>query len=392
MKTQDVFIVAAKRTPVGGILGQQQHLSATQMGSTAIEAAMRQAGIKPHLIDSVYMGHVLTANAGQSPARQAARNVGITDAADATTVNKVCASGIKSIVLGAQQIQLGIDNLVVTGGMESMSNTPHYIKHRGAAKLGNGTLVDGVLRDGLTDAYHGHHMGVAAELCATKYNLTREAQDVYAISSYEKAVEATKTGKFNAEIVPVPSNGKGGAYDIFSDEDIYKLKPEKVNQLTPAFQKGGTITAANASNLNDGAAAIILASASAVKEHNLKPMAVIRGYADAAQEPDWFTTSPSLAIVKAMKLAGLKQHEIDYWEINEAYAAVVLANRKILNLPIDRINVYGGAVAMGHPIGASGARIAVTLLSVLNQEGGKYGVAAICNGGGGATALIIEKL
>lgn len=389
---KEVYIIAAKRTPVGGFLGQLQQYSAPQLGSIAIEAALKEANVSGNDIDSVYMGHVLTAGAGQSPARQAARGAGIKDDADATTVNKVCASGLKATLLGAQQIQLGIDEMVVTGGMESMSNVPHYIKHRGLHKLGDEILQDGVLLDGLTDAYDGKHMGRAAEVCVREFGLTREAQDAYALESYRRAVAATEAGKFDREVVPVTITSRKSSTETRADEDIYKLIPEKVATLKPAFEEGGSITAANASNLNDGAAALVLASAEAVEKYGLKPLAKIVSYADAAQEPVWFTTAPAVAIPKALERAGLTKDDIDQWEINEAYAAVVLANCQTLGLSPEQVNVYGGAVSMGHPIGVSGARILTTLISVLHQEGGKYGVAAICNGGGGASAVVIEKI
>ena len=387
-----LFIVAAKRTPVGGFLGQLQQYSAPQLGSIAIEAALKEAGVSGNDIDSVYMGHVLTAGAGQSPARQAARGANIRDEADATTVNKVCASGLKATLLGAQQIQLGIDEIVVTGGMESMSNVPHYIKHRGLHKLGDEALQDGVLLDGLTDTYDGKHMGRAAEICVREFKLTREEQDAYAVKSYQRAVAATEAGKFSREVVPVVVNNRKSTTKLSADEDIYKLVADKVPQLKPAFEEGGSITAANASNLNDGAAALVLASAEAVEKFKLKPLAKIISYADAAQEPVWFTTAPSVAIPKALERAGLTKDDIDQWEMNEAYAAVVLANCQLLGISPEQVNLYGGAVSMGHPIGVSGARILTTLISVLHQEGGKYGVAAICNGGGGASAIVIEKI
>jgi acetyl-CoA C-acetyltransferase len=299
---------------------------------------------------------------------------------------------MKAVMLGAQQIQLGIDNIVLAGGMESMSNVPHYINQRVGNKMGNNILTDGLLKDGLTDVYNQFHMGNAAEMCVRKYNITREEQDAYALLSYGRAAKAFTEGKFNNEIAPVEVKQKTGTITITQDEDVSKLIPEKVPVLKPSFEEGGTITAANASNLNDGAAALILVSAEMLEKYNLKPLAKIIGYADAAQAPEWFTTSPSIAIPKALQQAGLSQDEIDYFEINEAYAAVILANQKILGLNPDKINVYGGGVAMGHPIGASGARIITTLISVLAQEGGKYGVAAICNGGGGSSAIVIENL
>lgn len=385
---KDVFIVAAKRTPVGGFLGSLSGFTATQLGKTAIEAIMNEVKLPTDKVEAVYMGNVLSANLGQSPARQAAVFAGIPVDADATTVNKVCASGLKAVITAAQQVQLGVNSVVVAGGMESMSNVPHYIDGRKSTKLGHTQVTDGLLKDGLTDVYNGFHMGNAAEICARGYKLTREAQDDYALKSYKRAEHAFNAGKFNGEIIPIEVNGN----IINRDEDIFKLIPEKIAKLKPVFEEGGTITAANASNLNDGAAALLLVSEEIVKEYNLKPLAKIKGYADAAQAPEWFTTSPSVAIPKALQQAGLIKEDIDYYEINEAYAAVILANAKLLDLDVEKINVYGGGVAMGHPIGASGARIVVTLLSVLKQEGGKYGVAAICNGGGGASALVIENL
>ncbi|MUV04811.1 acetyl-CoA C-acyltransferase [Flavobacterium rakeshii] len=385
---KDVFIVAAKRTPIGGFLGSLSGWAATQLGKTAIEAIMNEVKLPADKVEAVYMGNVLSANLGQSPARQAAVFAGIPAEADATTVNKVCASGLKAVITAAQQVQLGVNEVVVAGGMESMSNVPHYIDVRKSTKLGHTQVTDGLLKDGLTDVYNGFHMGNAAEICAREYKLTREQQDDYALKSYKRAADAFNAGKFSDEIIPIEVNGNV----INSDEDIFKLIPEKVARLKPVFEDGGTITAANASNLNDGAAALLLVTEEVVKEYNLKPLAKIKGYADAAQAPEWFTTSPSVAIPKALQQAGLTKDDIDYYEINEAYAAVILANAKILDLDMEKINVYGGGVAMGHPIGASGARIVVTLLSVLKQEGGKYGVAAICNGGGGASALVIENL
>lgn len=389
---KEVFIVSAKRTPVGGLMGNLAHLSATQLGTIAIKEAYTTAGIDPALIDEVYMGNVLSANLGQAPARQAAIFAGIPDATDATTINKVCSSGLKATMIGAQQIELGLSGIVVTGGMESMSNTPHYNYIRKGHKYGHVALTDGMIKDGLWDVYNDFHMGSAAEIAARKYNLSREAQDAYALSTYHKAQEATRLGKFKDEIIPVTISLKTGDKIITDDEDIYKLLPEKIAKLPPAFEDGGTVTAANASNLNDGAAALVLASAEMVQQHGLKPLAKIIAYADAAQAPELFTTSPSLAIPKALDRAGLSLGDIDLFEINEAYAAVILANQQILNLDLDKVNVYGGAVAIGHPIGASGARILTTLVHALKQEGGKYGVAAICNGGGGASAMVIENL
>lgn len=389
---KEVFIVAAKRTPIGGFLGNLSHLSATELGRIAIESALAQTSIPKKEIDSVYMGNVLSANVGQSPARQAAKFAGIDDHTDATTVNKVCAAGMKAVTLGAQQIQLGVDNIVVAGGMESMSNVPHYINQRVGNKMGNGVITDGLLKDGLTDVYNNFHMGNAAEMCVRKYNISREEQDEYALLSYSRAAKAFAEGKFNKEIIPIEVKQKSGTVTITQDEDVIKLIVDKVPTLKPSFEEGGTITAANASNLNDGAAAFVLVSAEILEKYNLTPLAKIIGYADAAQAPEWFTTLPSVAIPKALKQAGLSQDDIDYFEINEAYASVILANQRILGIDPDKINIYGGGVAMGHPIGASGARIITTLISVLAQEGGKYGVAAICNGGGGASAVVIENL
>lgn len=389
---KDVFIISAKRTPIGGLLGNLAHLSATQLGAIAIREAYKEAGIDPGLIDSVYMGNVLSANLGQSPARQAAIFADIPTAKDATTINKVCAAGMKATIIGAQQIQLGLEHLVVTGGMESMSNVPHYTMLRKGTKLGDGVLTDGMIRDGLWDVYNNFHMGSAAELGVSKYKLSREALDAYAIESYRRATEATKSGKFQREVIPVSVEQKGGTLVIDKDEDIDKIILDKVSKLKPTFEKNGNLTAANSSNLNDGAAALILASEEAVKKHHLKPLAKIIAYADAAQAPEWFTTAPAMAIPKALKMAQLDLSQIDYFEINEAYASVILSIQQLLKLDLNKVNIYGGAVAMGHPIGASGARIITTLTSVLKQEGGKYGVAAICNGGGGASAIVIENV
>lgn len=389
---KEVFIVSAKRTPIGSFLGNLSAKSATELGALAIREAYASVCVDPSAICSVYMGNVLSANLGQSPARQAALFAGIADHTDCTTVNKVCSSGMKATIIGAQQIQLGLEDIVMTGGMESMSNAPHYAILRKPVKLGDETFADSILKDGLTDVYHNTHMGNAAEMCVSKYKITRELQDEYALQSYAKANQATLRGNFKNEIVPVKLVNRSGETILQEDEDIFKVIPEKVSKLKPTFDINGTITAANASNLNDAAAAILLASEEAVETHNLKPLAKIISYADAAQEPEWFTTAPSLAIKKALNQAKLTIEDIDIFEINEAYSAVVLANQILLNLDLKKVNVYGGAVAMGHPLGASGARIICTLLSVLKQEGGKYGLAAICNGGGGASAIIIQNL
>ncbi len=389
---KEAYIVSAKRTPIGGLMGNLSHLPATRLGAIAIQHAFQAAGIDPQHIDSVYMGNVLSADLGQLPARQAAIYSGIPDTKEATTINKVCASGMKAAMIGAQQIQMGLENLVVAGGMESMSNAPHYASIRRGNKFGNASLVDGMIKDGLWDAYHNFHMGNAAEMGVRKYGHTREAIDAYAIRSYEKAQLAAKNNKFANEIIPITVEQKTGNIVIDRDEDIDKIILDKVAKLKPTFEEGGVLTAANSSNLNDGAAAMVLASKEAVEKYNLKPMARIIGYADAAQAPEWFTTSPALAIPKALAMAGLTLKDINLFEINEAYASVILSNQQILGLDINKVNVYGGAVAMGHPIGASGARIMATLISALKQEGGKYGVAAICNGGGGASAIVLENL
>lgn len=389
---KEVFIVSAKRTPTGGFLGSLSGMSATQLGAHAIRNAYESVNLHPAHFDAVYMGNVLSANLGQSPARQASIFAGIPNETDCTTINKVCASGMKAAVIGAQQIQLGQAGLVVAGGMESMSNAPHYALLRKQTKLGDKKFIDGLLKDGLTDVYNGFHMGNAAELCAKKFGLSRQEQDEFALSSYEKAAKAASTGKFVNEMVQVKIAQKKDEFILENDEDVSKIIPEKVSKLKPVFDEAGTITAANASNLNDGAAALVLASKESVIKHGLKPMAKIVAYADAALAPEWFTIAPSEAIKKALGMARLSIGNIDYFEINEAYAAVVLANQKILDLNARKVNVYGGAVAIGHPLGSSGARILCALLSVLKQEGGKYGVAAICNGGGGATAVVVEKI
>jgi len=389
---KEVFIISARRTPTGGFLGSLSGSSATELGAIAIRETYQSAGIEPAAIDSIYMGNVLSANLGQSPARQASKFAGIPDETDCTTVNKVCAAGMKAAIIGAQQIQLGLEHLVIAGGMESMSNAPHYAMIRKGLKMGNAGFIDGLLKDGLTDVYHNFHMGNAAEMCVQKYELSREQQDEFALMSYARAAKAGKEGKFKKEIIPFRVAQKIGEMLLEEDEDVSKIIPDKVAKLKPTFQENGTITAANASNLNDGAAALLLASAEAVAKHKLKPIARIIAYADAAQAPEWFTTAPSVAIGKTLKMAGLTLNDISFFEINEAYAAVVLANQKILGLDPGKVNVYGGAVAMGHPLGASGARIICTLTSVLTQEGGRYGLAAICNGGGGASAIIIENM
>ncbi|MDQ0065241.1 acetyl-CoA C-acyltransferase [Chryseobacterium lathyri] len=389
---KDIYIIAAKRTPIGSLMGSLSGYSATELGAITIKNAYLSINLAPEIIDSVYMGNVLSAGVGQSPARQTAIFAHIPETSDATTINKVCASGLKATIIGAQQILTETDHIVVTGGMESMSNVPHYSYIRKGTKLGDIPMTDGMTKDGLWDVYNDFHMGSAAELGVKKYGHTRQQLDEYALNSYRKAQQATTEGKFKNEMISVPIRSKKELSEFTLDEDIYKLIPEKVSQLKPVFEEDVFLTAANSSNLNDGAAALILASEEAVKKYDLQPMAKIISFADAAQAPEWFTTSPSLAIEKALKKASLSLSEIDYFEINEAYASVILSNQMILGYDLDKVNVYGGAVALGHPIGASGARIIVTLLNVLNQEKGKYGVASICNGGGGASAIVVENL
>ncbi|MCE4064270.1 acetyl-CoA C-acyltransferase [Chryseobacterium gleum] len=388
---KEVFIVAAKRTPVGGFMGSLSGFTAPQLGAIAIKNSFESLRLTPEHIDSVYMGNVLSAGLGQSPARQAAIFAGIPVDKDATTINKVCASGMKSAMIGAQQIQLGLENIVMTGGMESMSNVPHYVKLRQGNKLGDTSLTDGLIKDGLWDVYNDFHMGSAAELGVKKYGLTRQQLDEYALFSYQRAQEAAKAGKFNNELITIPVESKKGTITVDKDEDIDKLIPEKISLLKPAFEADGTLTAANSSNLNDGAAAILLGSQEAVERYHLNPLARIVAYADAAQAPEWFTTSPSVAIQKILKQTGLTLSDIDYFEINEAYSSVILSNQQILGYDLSKV-IYGGAVALGHPIGASGARIVTTLVNVLRQEKGRYGIAAICNGGGGASAILIENI
>ncbi|WP_284461104.1 acetyl-CoA C-acyltransferase [Chryseobacterium sp.] len=389
---KDVFIMAAKRTPVGGFMGSLSAFTAPQLGAIAIQDAYESISLAPEHIDSVYMGNVLSAGVGQSPARQSAVFSKIPVDKDATTINKVCASGMKAAMIGTQQIQLGLENIVITGGMESMSNVPHYMFARQGKKLGDALLTDGLIKDGLWDVYNDFHMGSAAELGVKKYGHTRQQLDDYALLSYKRAQEASEKGKFKNELIEISVPGKKETMKVDKDEDIDKLIPEKISLLKPAFEKDGLLTAANSSNLNDGAAAILLGSSKALEIHGISPLAKIIAYADAAQSPEWFTTSPSIAVHKVLKQSGLSLSDIDYLEINEAYSSVILSNQQILGYDLDRVNVYGGAVALGHPIGASGARIIATLVNVLRQEGGRYGIAAICNGGGGASAILIENM
>jgi acetyl-CoA C-acetyltransferase len=390
--SKEIYIVAAVRTPMGAFLGGLSSVPATQLGSVAIKGALDKSGIDPALIDEVFMGNVLQAGVGQAPARQAALGAGLGNNVPCTTVNKVCASGMKAIMLGTQSILAGDNEIVVAGGMENMSQTPHYIDGRNGTKFGNITMLDGITKDGLLDVYSKVPMGNCAELCAKEYNITREDQDNFAIASYTRAAEAWKAGKFNDEIVGVSvPQRKGDPIVITEDEEYKNVFLDKIPSLRPAFDKDGTITAANASTLNDGASALILASKEAVEKHGLKPIAKIISYADAAHAPEWFTTAPSLAIPKALAKAGLTTDQVDFWELNEAFAVVGIANTKILGLNPDKVDVNGGAVALGHPLGNSGSRVIVTLINVLKQNGGKIGGAAICNGGGGASAMIIEN-
>ena len=390
---KEVFIVGIARTPIGSFNGSLAGLTAPQLGAAAIKGAMQRAGITPDMVEEVYMGNVLSAGIGQAPAQQASIYAGIPTNVPCTTVNKVCASGMKAIMLGATSVMIGTNGLVVAGGMESMSNVPYYLdKARNGYRLGNGQVIDGIIKDGLWDPYKDFHMGSAAEICAKEYGFTREDQDAYAIESYKRAEAAAKSGAFDLEIIPVEvPNGKE-KITISVDEEWSKVKYDKIPTLRPAFQKDGTITAANASKINDGATAMILASAEKVKELGLKPIAKITGFADAAQAPEWFTTTPSLAVPKALKMAGVEIKDVDYFELNEAFSVVNLANNKILGIDNNKANVYGGAVSLGHPIGNSGARIIATLAAVLKNKGGKIGAAGICNGGGGASALVIESV
>jgi acetyl-CoA C-acetyltransferase len=391
--TKEVFIIAAARTPMGAFLGGLSSVPATTLGAIAIKGALEKGNVKPELIDEVFMGNVLQAGVGQAPARQAALGAGLGQNVPATTINKVCASGMKAIMFGAQSIMAGDNEIVVVGGMENMSQVPHYLNGRSGVKFGNIGMLDGITKDGLLDVYSNVPMGNCAELCAKEYNFSREDQDNFAISSYTKAAEAWKAGKFDNEIVPVAvPQRKGNDIIVDEDEEYKNVFLDKIPSLRPAFDKDGTITAANASTLNDGASALILASKEAVEKHGLTPIAKVVSYADAAQAPEWFTTAPSLAIPKALSKAGLTTNDVDFWELNEAFAVVGLANTKILGLDPAKVDVNGGAVALGHPLGNSGSRVVVTLINVLKQNGGKIGGAGICNGGGGASAIIIENI
>lgn len=389
---KEVVIVSAVRTPMGSFGGALSSMSATQLGSTAIKGAVEKAGINPDEIDEVYMGNVLQANLGQAPARQAAMGAGLSPNIPCTTINKVCSSGMKSIMLAAQSIMCGDNDIVVAGGMENMSAVPHYFdKGRNGQKLGDMKLIDGLVKDGLTDVYNKVHMGNCAELCAKEMNISREAQDAFAIESYNRSADAWANGNFNAEVVPVSVPQRHGDDIVISEDEEYKnVKMDKIPNLRPVFDKEGTVTAANASTLNDGAAALILMSAEKAKELNLQPMAKIRSYADAAHQAEWFTTAPAKALPIALEKANVSTNDVDFFELNEAFSVVGLANIEKLGLDASKVNVHGGAVSLGHPLGCSGARIIVTLLHVLKQNNGKLGAAGICNGGGGASAMVVE--
>lgn len=391
---KQVCIVSVARTPIGSFNGALASFSASQLGAHVIRHAVKRAGISPEAVQEVLMGNVLSANLGQAPATQAALFAGLPNTVPCTTVNKVCASGMKAIMLGAQSIALGQNDIVVAGGMESMSNVPYYLpQNRNGARLGHGQVIDGIVKDGLWDVYQDYHMGNAAELCASEMKFSREQQDQYAIESYKRAQKATAEGWLNDEIAPleVPVRGKDPLV-VSVDEELAKVNFDKIPGLKPVFQKDGTVTAANASSINDGAAAVVLMSLEKATELGLKPLAMIRGYADAAHAPEWFTTAPAKAVPLAMDRAGVKPEEVDFYELNEAFSVVCLANNQLLNIPEEKANVFGGAVSIGHPIGCSGARIIVTLTSVLHKKGGKIGVAGICNGGGGASAMVIERI
>jgi len=390
--SKEVVIVSATRTPIGSFLGSLSTIPAPKLGAIAIEAALDKINLKPELIDEVLMGNVVQAGTGQAPARQAAIYAGIPNTVPCTTINKVCASGMKAVMQAAQSIALGDAEIIVAGGMENMSLIPHYLHARTGTKFGSTPLIDGLQKDGLVDAYNQKAMGICADACANKYEFSREDQDAYAIQSYKRSEAAWKAGKFDNEVVPVKVEQRRGEPLIFSqDEEFSNVKMDKIPKLRPAFSKDGTVTAANASTINDGAAAVVLMSKEKAKALGLKILATIKSYADAAHEPDWFTTAPAKALPKALNKAGIKLEDVDFFEFNEAFSVVGLANMKILGLSDTNVNVNGGAVSLGHPLGCSGARILITLLNVLEQNNSKLGAAAICNGGGGASAIIIER-
>jgi len=392
MSKKQVYIISAVRTPLGSFGGSLKDISAPQLGAAAIKAAVEKAGIQPAQVDEVLMGCVLQANLGQSPARQAAKFAGLPDSVICTTVNKVCASGMKAIAQGAQSILLGDADIVVAGGMENMSSVPFYVSNmRWGNKYGNATMIDGLAKDGLTDVYNNYAMGNAAELCAKECNFSREDQDSFAVESYQRSQKAWEDGKFNDEVIPVAiPQRKGEPIQFNKDEEPFNVKFDKIAGLKPAFTKDGTVTAANASTMNDGAAALVLMSSEKADELGLKPLAIINSYADAEQAPEWFTTTPSLAVPKAVKKAGMQMNDVDFFELNEAFSVVGLANIQKMGLDPAKVNVHGGAVSIGHPLGCSGARIIVTLINVLKQNNGKTGAAGICNGGGGASAMVIS--
>ena len=391
---KEAYIISAVRTPMGSFGGSLKNFTATQLGATAIKGAVEKAGIKPEQVQDVLMGCVIQANLGQAPARQAAKFAGLPNETNCTTVNKVCASGMKAIAQAAQSIILGDADIVVAGGMESMSNVPFYSDTmRWGNKYGNVSFIDGLAKDGLTDVYDGKAMGNAAEMCAASCNITREEQDAFAIESYRRSQAAVSGGKFDNEIVPVAIPQKKGEPVMFAkDEEPFNVKFEKIPELKSAFQKDGSVTAANASTMNDGAAALVLMSKEKADALGLKPIAKVIGYADAEQAPEWFTTTPSIAVPKAVAKAGLKMEDISYWELNEAFSVVGIENSRRMKLDPAKVNVNGGAVSLGHPLGCSGARIIVTLINVLKQNNAKYGAAGICNGGGGASAMVIENV
>ncbi|WP_443633100.1 acetyl-CoA C-acyltransferase [Candidatus Marifrigoribacter sp. Uisw_064] len=390
--SKEVVIVSAVRTPIGSFMGSLSSITATQLGATAIKGALEKINLDPNLVQEVYMGNVIQAGVGQAPARQAAIHAGIPNNVPCTTINKVCASGMKAVMNAAQAIALGDADIIIAGGMESMSNIPHYVHLRNGHKFGQKSMEDGMQKDGLVDAYDNNAMGVCADLCATEHNFSREDQDNYAIQSYKRSAKAWSEGKFNDEVVPVEIPQRRGEPVIISEDEEYKnVRMEKIPTLRAVFTKEGTVTAANASTINDGAGAMILMSAEKAKELNLTPLAIIKGYADAAHEPEWFTTAPSKALPKALSKANISIDDVDYFEFNEAFAVVGLANMKLLGLNDSNVNVNGGAVSLGHPLGCSGVRILITLINVLKQNNGKIGAAAICNGGGGASALVLER-
>lgn len=388
----EVVIVSMARTPIGSFMGSLSTIPAPKLGAIAIKGALEKINLDPNLVDEVLMGNVVQAGTGQAPARQAAIFAGIPDSVPCTTINKVCASGMKAVMQAAQAIALGDISVAVAGGMENMSLIPHYLHLRNGQKFGPATLIDGMQKDGLVDVYDQNAMGIYADACAAEYHFSREDQDKYAVQSYKRSTEAWKNGKFDNEVVPVEVPQRRGEPVVVSEDEEFKnVKMDKIPDLRPAFSKDGTVTAANASTINDGAAALVLMSAEKAEELNLKPLATIRGYADAAQEPKWFTTAPAKALPKAIAKAKLQIEDIDYFEFNEAFAVVGLANMKLLGLTDKNVNVNGGAVSLGHPLGCSGARILITLLSVLQQNDARIGAAAICNGGGGASAIIVER-